>query len=351
VRHPAAEVVHFKDKLGGHGVVVTPQGPTYARIDEPVLVARSVDGLHPIQAEIPDELGFEKRRDESAGGGVDVYGHVQAALLRQPVQGRRDLGHRFVGAVEGGAEHSHHANGVLIARPDGALGHEVRRTMSDRYQSRLHLPVAAEFLPTDLDVGPHDQVWPAPGTPGPPPALEGEAAEHAGFTRAGGRAADRPGARGVPQVGQDAHAAALELRALRILVSVDQILVQALGDQLVRLRFHPCGHERGQVEARVAVQHELVVHELVGRSGVDPRLRQPPAGDHDPVVERQLRANPDRVVDTACRRSPSSFNRAELPARAAGTVTAERNDSVVSVRNRAQERSRVADRGAGQVDQ
>ena len=34
-------------------------------------------------------------------------------------------------------------------------------------------------------------------------------------------------------------------------------------------RLGPCGDERGQVEARVAVEHQLVVHDLVGDLGIE----------------------------------------------------------------------------------
>jgi hypothetical protein len=41
----------------------------------------------------------------------------------------------------------------------------------------------------------------------------------------------------------------LDLRRLRVLVLVDHVLVEALGHQLVGLRFHPGGDERGRVQA------------------------------------------------------------------------------------------------------
>src|SRR5215218_11374492 len=45
--------------------------------------------------------------------------------------------------------------------------------------------------------------------------------------------------------------------------SLSIILVEALGDQPISLRLHPCGHERREVQAGVAVEHELVVDDLV----------------------------------------------------------------------------------------
>ena len=71
------------------------------------------------------------------------------------------------------------------------------------------------------------------------------------------------------------HAAHLELRGLRVLVLVDHVLVEALGHQLLGLRLHPRRHERRQVQARVAVEHQLVVDDLVGDVGRHLAVRQP----------------------------------------------------------------------------
>ena len=105
-----------------------------------------------------------------------------------------------------------------------------------------------------------------------PQALEREPAQHRGLAGAGGRAAGGlVGIRGVPQLAEDVHAAHLELGRLRVLVLVDHVLVEALGHQHLGLRLHPGGHERGQVEPRVAVEHQLVVH----RAGRRRRERAP----------------------------------------------------------------------------
>ena len=55
----------------------------------------------------------------------------------------------------------------------------------------------------------------------------------------------------------------LDLRGLRILVLVDHVLVEALGHEFLGLRLHPGRHERGDVQTGVAVEHELVVDDLV----------------------------------------------------------------------------------------
>src|SRR5207247_107613 len=97
-----------------------------------------------------------------------------------------------------------------------------------------------------------------------PPALEREPAEHGRLTGAGRRAAGGLARVGrVPEVAEDRHAARLELGRLRVLVLVDHVLVEALGHQLLGLRLHPRRDERGHVQPRVAVEHQLVVDDLV----------------------------------------------------------------------------------------
>src|SRR5207248_11420751 len=132
---------------------------------------------------------------EGGRGGGDVGGDVRAPAGGEGVQGIGDVEHRLVGAVEGGAKDRHDADGVLVAVGDGRLGGEVGGR-ADRHQPGLDVPVPAELLPYDLDVGPHDQVGPVGrgprGDPAPSPVpLERQAAEHAVLTGARRRAAGR----------------------------------------------------------------------------------------------------------------------------------------------------------------
>jgi hypothetical protein len=57
----------------------------------------------------------------------------------------------------------------------------------------------------------------------------------------------------------------LHFGRLRILVLVDHVLGKTLGHKAADFRLHPCRHERSQVLAGIAVQHQLVVDDLVGR--------------------------------------------------------------------------------------
>src|SRR5215212_4059365 len=47
----------------------------------------------------------------------------------------------------------------------------------------------------------------------------------------------------------------------------------------ISLRLHPCGHERREVQAGVAVEHELVVDDLVGHIGHHRPVRHAVLGD------------------------------------------------------------------------
>jgi len=68
----------------------------------------------------------------------------------------------------------------------------------------------------------------------------------------------------MPEVGEHRHAPPLQLGGLRVLVLVDQVLVEALGHQLASLRFHPGRDEGGEVQPRTAIEQQLVMDQLVG---------------------------------------------------------------------------------------
>ena len=184
----------------------------------------------------------------------------------EPLAQLRD---RLVRAVEGRAEDADDADRVLVAELHGLLGREVEAVALHRHEPHLDVPVVGELLPADLDVDPHHEVRLvrrlALGlAPFLPPALEREAAQHRRLARPGRRTSGRLTRVGrVPEVAQDRDTARLELGRLRVLVLVDHVLVEALGHQLLGLRLHPRRDERGHVEPRVAVEHQLVVDDLV----------------------------------------------------------------------------------------
>ena len=268
-RHAVAQVVDPEDEVVGQRGRVPPDDPANARVDQPVLVARGVDRGDPRQPEVPDHVGVEERRDEGAGRAVDVHRNVQTRRRLEGVEGGADLLHRLVRAVVGRAEHGDDADRVLVAQPDGLVGGHVVAVAVHRHGAQLDVPVVGELLPADLDVDAGHHVGPVGGLAGRlppvlPAALERQPAEHRRLARPGGGATGgRVAVRGVPEPAEHVHAAGLDLRGLRILVLVDHVLVEAFGDQPVGLRLHPGGDERRHVEPGVAVEHQLVVDDLV----------------------------------------------------------------------------------------
>ena len=63
------------------------------------------------------------------------------------------------------------------------------------------------------------------------------------------------------------HATGLDRGGLRVLVLVDHILVEALIHQAVYLGFLPRLAEGGEVLPRIAIQHQLVMDQLVSGPG------------------------------------------------------------------------------------
>jgi len=78
----------------------------------------------------------------------------------------------------------------------------------------------------------------------------------------------------VPQPPDDVHAPSLDLGGLRILVLVDHVLIRRLGHQRSRRRRHPRRYERRQVQARAAVEQQLVRNQVVRDLGAGALLEQ-----------------------------------------------------------------------------
>ena len=208
-----------------------------------------------------------------------------------------------------------------------------------RREARLDLEVVAELVPADLDIDPHHQVGPCGvracgAAPLLPATFERQPREHRRFTGSDGRAADRGQgavAGGIPQLGEHVDAAQLEFGGLRVLVLVDHVLVEALRHQSVGLGLHPRRDERGQVQPGVPVEHQMVVHDLVGgcrihRTGRKPVLRHsrrlPGPGEHRVHREliRQLAAAV--AVHVQCHRSSIYDDRSPGPLVLAGRAPA-----------------------------
>ena len=107
------------------------------------------------------------------------------------------------------------------------------------------------------------------------------AAQHARFAGAGGGGANGSlGIRRIPKPGQHAQAAILQLGGLGIFVLIDHVFVGALAHQMQRFWLHPGADKGRQIEHGVAIQHQVVVDELVGQIGVQAMLRQLIARQH-----------------------------------------------------------------------
>ena len=165
-------------------------------------------------------------------------------------------------ARERRAEHGGDADRVLVDVRLDVLGPDHVLVGLQRDDPRLDVEVAAELLPHDVHVAPEHEVRPARvlarrlAALAPFP-LQRQRAEH---DRLRGALRARAGrlARGVEQVSQHADAALLDLGRLRILGVVDEVAVQVLSDDPLRLGLHPRRHESGEVALRDPVEHELL---------------------------------------------------------------------------------------------
>ena len=204
-------------------------------------------------------------------------------------------------AGERGADHGRDADRVLVHVRLDVLGADRVLALLERHDPRLDVEVAAELLPHDVHVAAEDEVRPVRGLPvrlAPlaPLPLERQRAQHDGLggplrARAGGLAGR------VEEVGQHPDAPLLDLGRARVLGVVDEVAVQALGDDPLRLRLHPRGHERREVALRVAVQHQLLPDQPHRVDGRHARLRQLVVGH---VLADELVAEPAlEVVEPA----------------------------------------------------
>jgi hypothetical protein len=66
----------------------------------------------------------------------------------------------------------------------------------------------------------------------------------------------------MPKVGQHVDAAPFQLSGLRVLVGVDEVLVHRQRHQLKDLGLDPGLAERGQVLPGVAIEQQLISHQL-----------------------------------------------------------------------------------------
>ena len=151
-----------------------------------------------------------------------------------------------------------------------------------RHDPRLDVEVAAELLPDHVHVAAEDQVrlvgrlavGLARAAPLP---LQRQGAEHDRLRGALGAGAGRL-AGGVEEVGEHADAALLDLGRDRVLGVVDEVAVEVLGDDPLRLGLHPGRDEGRQVALRVALQRQFLVDQAHRVQGRHPARREVAVG-------------------------------------------------------------------------
>ena len=208
-------------------------------------------------------------------------GMSSPCLGLQLVERGADVGDGLVAAVEGRPEHRDDADGVLVAALHRLFGVEVVALALHRREAGLDVPVAAELLPADLDVGAHHHVGLVGGLARPPSAGRASATSAPSrrawpprSTRSSTcrspprcRASSTAGSSMLTQRSSISAVRGYSSLSIMFLSNVSAISSCACG-------FHPRGDERGEVEPRVAVEHQLVVDELVRDVGVELTFRQ-----------------------------------------------------------------------------
>ena len=282
-RHVAAQVVDVKDQIFREIFMRAPNHPTDSGIHQAVLVARDVDRLHERQAEVPLQIRIQEGSHETAASRVDVHRNVVACLCVVLDQRLVNRFNGLEGPRVGHTKDRNHRDGIFVDEIQHALGRD--RVLIGLHVdiAGLYLPVSGELLPNDLHVAAHDDVGLVGGLAlrfhaRAPSPLQRHAREHDRFRRAD-RGSAHPGFRCMEEPRHDVDAAFLDLGRVRIFVLVDQVLVEALRHQLLGLRFHPSRHERCQVESRIAVQHQLVVNQVVRDVGIELAFRELVLGD------------------------------------------------------------------------
>lgn len=231
-------------------------------------MAGGADRLDAGHAEVELDVRSAEGGEEGAAGSIHMDVDIPAVLLLQVIQRAGQGLDQLIGAGEGEAEGGHHGDGVLIHPLQHLRRIDAVAAWIHRHLTQFHVPVTAELVPADLHrTG--DQVGPVRGlvlrSAARAPAMQGRhAPEHAGLAGADGGGADRILMRlGVPEIGEHPHTAAFDLGSLRIFVLVDHVLADRQIHQLVQLLALPCLAEGGEVLPGIAIEEELIVHQLI----------------------------------------------------------------------------------------
>src|SRR5271154_1888140 len=110
----------------------------------------SIDGFHPGQTEVPEQVRLHEGGEESAARSVDVDGDVQPGLSLQLVERHADLVDWFELQGEGDAEGNDHPDGVLIAALENFFRGQQQALALHGNFADLDVEVAAKLVPADL---------------------------------------------------------------------------------------------------------------------------------------------------------------------------------------------------------
>ncbi len=228
-----------------------------------------VDRAHLLEPEVPLRVRVQERPRERAAGAVDVQRHVDSLVVLERDQVVVDPLDVVLVAGERGPEHRGDADRVLVDVGLHVLGTDRVLVGLQRHDARLDVEVAAELLPDDVHVAAEDQVGLGGVLAGgllalAPLPFQRQGAEH---DRLGGALGAGAGglARGVEEVGQHPDAPLLDLSGARVLGVVDEVDVEAPGDDLLSLGLHEGGDEGGEVALRNAVEDHLLLDQPLRR--------------------------------------------------------------------------------------
>src|SRR5258708_2937830 len=90
---------------------------------------------------------------------MNMERNMQTFLALQVVQSGTDLFDWFVATIKCATQDGDNANGILVAELDCFFGIQMIAMGLDRNKAWLNLPVASKFVPADLDIGSHHQIW------------------------------------------------------------------------------------------------------------------------------------------------------------------------------------------------
>ena len=271
-------------------------------IHQAELVPGHVDGVHLAEPEVPLGVRVQERPDEAAARGIHVQRDVETLLALESDKQVVDSGMSSECPVN--VVPSTAATPMVFSSTCGSTssGPIVYLPLKG-HDPRLDVEVAAELLPDDVDVAAEDEVRPvgrlagglAPLAPVP---LQGQGTEHDRLRGALGPRADRL-AGGVEEVGKHPDAALLDLGGPRVLGVIDEVAVEVLRDDPLRLGLHPGGHEGGEVALRIALERQVLrdqAHRLRSRHAL---LRELHAGNlvHEEPVSV---AGDQRRIDLGC---------------------------------------------------